>query len=204
MAASSDDIFRGETVSHARPVAIATISYDHPTGLYAGLSGTIVATTRSGLQPLSFVAYTGYAHRLKSGLVLDAGVTIRDYSHFYSGDYSRHLFEAHVGIMWRTASARVYVSPDYDGQGNEAAYLETSTVIFRRNSWSVNGHVGLLLSQEGPQPFALGRNLTPDGRIGISKQAGRAALDLSWAVGGARSRGGLDRHGVQFTVSYPF
>src|SRR4051794_35583423 len=52
VSAYTDQRFRGYSLSDGRPVGILDLSYDAPNGIYAGASGSLVATRHEGLKGL--------------------------------------------------------------------------------------------------------------------------------------------------------
>lgn len=179
---ATDDRFRGRPISGERPVGTAQIAYDDATGVYLGVSGTLVATRDEGVEPLRSVQYVGYAHRLRSGLTVDIGVTNRFYSRHFTGEYARTFTEAYAGLVGRRMSARVFVSPDYDGRGGESGYGEVDALVFERGRLSASAHVGLLL----PPPEAPQRRVLPefDWRLGATRTFGRFAVSAQWLGSG--------------------
>jgi uncharacterized protein (TIGR02001 family) len=174
---ASDDRYRGESTSGHNPVATLTVAYDDPSGFYLGASFTAVAAG-GFVEPLRSVQYVGYAKRLKSGLSLDAGITHRISSHYYTGEYASEFTEAYVGIVGRRVSSHLFFSPDYDGRGGDAVYGETEALLLDRGDWSLSAHAGALLGpREDP---ADARKVELDGRIGITRRFGRTALSLNW------------------------
>lgn len=182
LSVASEDRFRGRPISGERPVATVQIAYDDASGVYAGLSGTLVATPADGIQPIRSVQFAGYAHRTRSGLVVDLGVTNRVYTRYFTGEYGRVFTEAYAGLVGRRMSARVYVSPDYDGNGGESGYGEVDAMVFERGRLSASAHIGLLL----PPPEFPQRRILPefDWRLGATRTFGRLAVSAQWLGSG--------------------
>jgi hypothetical protein len=183
------------SVSDGRPVGTVDLSYDASSGLYADVSGSVVATRDEGFKPLSVVVNAGYAKRLRSGLTADFGLTHSRYSH-YSGLLSGYDFtEAYAGLAGRNVGARVSVSPNYFGLARWTAHGEVDVHFDLSPNTTVEGIAGLLV------PFgrgAYGANLNSqiDGRLGLAQRVGRvtihAALSArsgSDAMYGNRGRG---------------
>lgn len=169
-------------MSDERPVATASASYDDVRGPYAGVSVTAVATKDDGVQPFRSVQYVGYAHRLRSGLTLDAGVTNRIYTRYFTGEYARRFLEGYVGVIGRKVSAHLYLSPDYDGFGGDSAYIEANALLWERGRWSLVGHAGLLApSREPDQRRALKE---VDWRLGLNHNFGRLQVSAQWLGSG--------------------
>ncbi|HEX5182651.1 MAG TPA: TorF family putative porin [Allosphingosinicella sp.] len=174
---ASNDVFRGDSTSGDRPVATFTIAYDDFRGPYAGLSLTAVATGQ-GIEPLQSIQYAGYAHRLKSGVSLDIGVSHWDSSHYHSGPYGRDFTEAYVGIVGRRLSSHIFLSPDYEGRGG-SVYAEVDGLLLDRGNWSLTGHAGALAAPS--ETIAPRRNFEADGRLAVTRRFGRNALSLAFA-----------------------
>lgn len=182
LSVASDDRFRGQSISDERPVATLSASYDDVSGLYGGISGTIVATRHDGVQALRSVQYLGYARRIGSGLTIDAGVTNRIYSRYFTGEYGRHLFEGYVGVVGRRVSAHLYLSPDYDGYGGDSAYAEINALLLERGHWSLSGHVGGLAPPREPYYKSAQKEL--DWRLGATRSFGRLGVSVQWVGNG--------------------
>lgn len=191
---ASEDRFRGRPISGERPIATAQIAYDDAGGAYAGISATVVATRQDGIQPLRTVQFAGYAHRTRSGLVVDAGITNRVYSRYFTGEYAETFTEAYVGLVGRRTAARVYVSPDYDGRGGASGYGEVDALVFERGRLSASAHVGVLL----PPPEAPQRRIQPelDWRLGATRTFGRFAVSAQWLGSGPDHETRRWQHGL--------
>ncbi|HEY1604507.1 MAG TPA: TorF family putative porin [Allosphingosinicella sp.] len=180
---ASNDLYRGDSTSGDRPVATFSIAYDDFRGPYAGISFTAVAAD-GGIQPLQSVQYAGYAHRLKSGVSLDVGVSHWVSSHYHSGPYGREFTEAYVGIVGRRLSSHIFFSPDYEGRGG-SVYAEVDGLLLDRGNWSLTGHAGALAAPgEAAEPR---RSLEADGRLALTRRFGRTAFSLA-LVGATPSR----------------
>jgi uncharacterized protein (TIGR02001 family) len=177
-AIATDDRFRGVSTSGQKPVATFSIAYDDIHGPYAGLSFTAVATGDPGIKPLRSIQYFGYTKRLKSGLSLDIGISHRISSHYYTGEYGRRFTEAYVGIVGRSMSTHLFLSPNYDGHGSASLYVEVDEQLLQRGLWSLTGHFGALVRpKEAP---SRSRTVEGDWRLGVNRRFGRTALSLSW------------------------
>ena len=182
LSVASDDRFRGRSISGERPIATVQISYDDVRGPYAGISGTVVATAHDGLQPIRSVQYLGYAHRIGHGLTLDAGITNRVYTRYFTGEYGRVLTEGYVGIVGRRVSAHVYVTPDYDGLGGDAVYGEVNALLLERGRWSLSGHLGAQVVP--PEPGIPPLTTELDWRLAATRSFGRLGVSLQWVGNG--------------------
>lgn len=142
-----------------------------------------MATRDDGVQPLRSVQYLGYARRLRSGLTLDIGVTNRLYTRYFSADYASQFLEGYVGVIGRRVSARLFVSPDFDGRGGDSAYVEANGLIAQRGRLSLSGHVGLLAPPREPDRHTNPKEL--DWRLDATRTFDRLAVSLQWVGRGA-------------------
>ncbi len=190
---ASDDRFRGQTVSGDRPIGTATLAYDDVRGLYAGISATVVATRDSGVRPHRSVQYVGYARRLSGALTFDIGITNRVYSRFFTGDYARRLTEAYFGLIGRRVQSHLYLTPDYDGRGGEAAYVDVNATLVEHGPWSLAGHGGVLTPPRDPgRP----RFIELDWRLGVARRFDRLAITVQWAGNGPNHDSGRWQSGL--------
>jgi uncharacterized protein (TIGR02001 family) len=182
LSVASDDRFRGQSTSDELPVATGTISFDHPSGGYAGLSLTAGPTRHDGPRLLRSVQYIGYARRLRPGLSLDAGVSNRIYTRQATVEYARRFTQFYVGIVGRRLSSRVFFSPNYDGNARSASYAELDALLLNRGAWSVTGHLGGLAPPSEPgRPV---RRIEVDYRLGLARRVGRSAFSATLVGGG--------------------
>lgn len=180
---ATDDIFRGHSLSEGRPIATASVSYDDPSGLYAGGSATGVDTAESGIQLLGVQGYAGYARRIGTGTTIDTGVTHVRYSRYFSGNASADYTEFYIGLITNHISSHVRYSPDYFRKGVSTIYGDVDGVIQSFTGWRLNGHAGVLVQADGPHEPGVARTRY-DWRIGVSRQLGPLDLQLAWAGGG--------------------
>jgi uncharacterized protein (TIGR02001 family) len=183
----SDDRFRGYSLSGGRPVGILDLSYDAPNGLYAALSGSVVATRHDGLQPLGVQLNGGYAKRLPSGLTVDVGVVHSNYSSYSSRNARKSYTEVYAGLAGKTLSSRVSLSPDYLKPGAWTVYGQVEATVPAGKKLRVTGHVGLLgpLDRRGYTGDTLRPEL--DWRVGLARDVGPVTLSVAW-TGISRNR----------------
>jgi uncharacterized protein (TIGR02001 family) len=183
----SDDRFRGYSVSGGRPVGIFDLSYDAPNGLYAALSGSVVATRDDGLQPLGVQLNGGYAKHLSSGLSIDVGVVHSNYSRYSSRNASKSYTEGYAGITGKILSSRISVSPDYLKPGAWTLYGEVDANVPAGKKLRAIGHVGILapLDRRGYSGDTLRPEL--DWRLGLARDIGPVTLSVAW-TGISRNR----------------
>ena len=172
IALATDYRFRGISLSDG-PALEASLSYDHSTGLYAGVFASNVDVPQSGV---GVQAYGGYARRWGDAKAWDVGIVGYVYPSSPSG--RRYDFaEAFAGITLERVGLRVYASNDYYGSGNPSLYGEGSAG-FALTAWLTLGvHLGLL--GVWPQASEGGAQTRLDGRIGLTTQAAGFTVDLS-------------------------
>jgi uncharacterized protein (TIGR02001 family) len=174
----TDNRFRGYSLSDGRPVAILDLSYDHPTGLYGTVSGSVVASRGDGLRPLGLILNGGYAKRLSLGPTVDGGVTHSEYSTYSNRAAKRSYTEVYAGISGKLLTGRIYLSPDYLKHGS--LYGELNGNLPVGSKLHLSAHAGLLipLRQAAYEPY--GRDV--DWRIGLVRQFGPVSVQAGWTA----------------------
>ena len=199
---ASDDRFRGHSTSDKRPVATGTISYDHASGVYAGLSLTGGPTRDEGLRVLRSVQYLGYARHVGPGVSLEGGISHRIYSRQATVEYARTFTECYVGVTGRRVASRLFYSPNYDAYHHSATYAEVDALLLNQGDWSVTGHLGLLASptyrQGDPQRVEV------DWRAGVTRRLGRLSLSATLVGGGPDYRDHRFRGTAVFALTRSF
>jgi len=197
----SDYRYRGFTLSDEQPVGSVTLSYDDPSGLYAG--GMVVGTIDDGEpQLVAAQASLGYATRLTPDLSIDGGLSRTEYSAYAYG-HNVHYTEVYLGLATRNLTTRVRYSPDYLRSDWETLYVELDGGLEVAPAWFVSAHVGQLTYLGDIGPYLVRHNW--DWRLGGSRQLGPwgVSLELSgraanapsvYAMPGARDR--LQTHGT--------
>jgi uncharacterized protein (TIGR02001 family) len=180
----SDERFRGFSLSEGRPVAIADVDYDDPSGFYVDGSGSVVF--RSGLSPapLGVQLIGGYAKRLRSGTTIDFGLTHSSYSRCSSGCEGQSYSEIYAGIVHGILSSRIFLSPHYFASGRWIAYGELNASFSPAPKWSIDAHLGMLTVLRTQSRQSYRSNL--DWRLGLSRGFGRVSLHAAW-VGHGRA-----------------
>lgn len=134
--ASSYDA-RGIAMSR-QPVVQLRVDHDADDGWYAGGFASPVNLGPGAAQG-ELVAYAGRARQLASGLSWDAGVSqtlfLRD------GRYDYREF--YLGLASDHASARIFLSPAYYGEGR-SAYLDLNGFHRLSDRLRLSAHAGLL------------------------------------------------------------
>lgn len=167
----SDNRFRGLSVSDGRPVGILDVSYDAANGLYASLSGTVVATRGEGFRALSAVFNGGYAKRLHSGLTADVGVVHSRYSHYSALISGRNYTEAYAGLSGRFLAGRISVSPDYFGVARWTTHGELDAHLNLSRNAVLEAETGVLVPL-GHSAYEGNVHTQVDARLGLARTAG--------------------------------
>lgn len=174
----SDYRFRGFSLSESRPVGILDLSYDAPSGLYAGASGSVVAARGEGLRALGLTVNGGYAKQLKSGLTVDVGSVYAHYSSYSGLGSSSSYAELYAGVRGKIFSSRVSVSPDYFGFGS-TLHGEVTGQFSPARHMQLQASVGALAPLGGAYPLVM------DGGLRLEWTSGRFSFH-----GAITTRGG--------------
>lgn len=178
----SDSRFRGYSLSGGHPVGVVDLSYDDPSGLYASGSASVVASSGDGIKPLELQFGGGYARRV-SAVTLDFGAVHSEYSRYGRWVTARSYTEIYAGATYRFLSARVGFSPHYFEPGARALYGELDADVSPMRKVRVTAHSGLLV----PLSYREGGGIKAtqyDWRIGVSRDIGRASVQLIGSGGG--------------------
>jgi uncharacterized protein (TIGR02001 family) len=168
----SDDRFRGVSVSDGRPVGTLELSYDAPNGLYASLSGSVVAARGEGIRALSLIFNGGYAKQLRSGLTVDAGIVHSRYSHYSGLASGRDYTEIYAGLAGKILGGRISVSPNYFGAARWTVHSEVDVHFDLSQRTSLEGEAGLLVPL-GDSGYEGNLRAQFDARLSIAQRAGR-------------------------------
>jgi uncharacterized protein (TIGR02001 family) len=152
-----------------------SVSYDDPSGLYAG--GSAVGAIRGG-EPylLGLQANLGYSMRLSPRVSIDGGVTRTQYFAGYGTSRNFNYTEAYVGLALPVVTARLSYSPDYYRDGVDTLYAELDGGFEPAPDWFLSAHAGALTYLDAP-PIYFPRTRY-DWRVGASRQLGRFGLHL--------------------------
>jgi hypothetical protein len=154
--------FQGVALTHGEPDGRISLSYDHSSGAYGGVSMIVGNTDGKGVQPLGYMGYAGFAKQTAGGVSWDVGVTNADITMYlpttitefspqagaFTRKYVRHYnfdyTELYAGVSKNDISARLYISPDYLGQRLTTAYLDVTGAIRPTTHLRLFLHAGLL------------------------------------------------------------
>lgn len=179
-AVDSDDRVRGVSFSDGNPVLSLNLTYDHISGVYAGVSATAVATDHIGPEMLGDVVYLGYAGRLSPETSWDVGVSNSNVSVYPDIAYRYNYTELYAGITRNNISTHLYYSPRYLG-GAATLYGEVNGSWKLSRRWRLLAHVGALTSLGGGSLTYAGRAQF-DGRLGVARAFGRCEVRVAWTT----------------------
>jgi uncharacterized protein (TIGR02001 family) len=179
----SDYRVRGVSLSDGNPIASASVSYDHSSGAYGGLTGVFVTTDHSGVQVLGYVAYLGYAGRLNHDASWDVGVTNSDATVYLAKRYSSNYTEIYAGLAGHDLSVHVYYSPRYILYDGATLYVDVNGAFRPLSHWRVFGHVGVL-SRLSPVSSPYADHTRVDLRAGVAREFRHFELNLAWTTTG--------------------
>ncbi len=168
---ATSDVYRGESTSGDDGAASLEISYDHPSGFFAGASVTMAG----GQHDPHFngsIQYIGYTVQ-RGETSFELGVIHRDYRDrsMFDVAYSAHYSEGFIGVSRRNLRLRLYVSSDYLRDSRTTYYGEVNARLIKSGKWSVNGHLGISLIP--PDPGATGMRARYDWSVQASRPLGR-------------------------------
>jgi uncharacterized protein (TIGR02001 family) len=178
---ASDYRVRGVSLTDGRGVAVASLAYDHDSGVYAG--GSAVAHDPAGrdVRLLGWQGYAGVAGRLRTGTSWDVGVTRVEMEPYFDRRYSLEYTQAHVGLSQGDISGRLSVASGYPRKGVETAYAELNAALRPAEGWRLIGHVGL--QSRLTERRSGGDDERLDVTLGVARSFGkRAEAQLSWTV----------------------
>lgn len=178
---ATDYRIRGVSLTDGRGVGIASLAYDHPSGLYAG--GSVVAHDPPYHAPkvLGWQGYAGVAGRLPNGPSWDVGVSRVDMEPYFDQRYSLEYTQVHVGLSQGPLSGRVSWASGYPREGVETLYAELNGAVRPAEAWRLTGHVGLQSRLTDRRPGEEDERL--DVTLGVARSLGkRAEAQLSWTI----------------------
>jgi uncharacterized protein (TIGR02001 family) len=200
----SDYRYRGISLTRSDPALQASLAYDDPSGIYAGLFASNVEFAISPHRELQGVPYIGYARRLSSGLSAEIGASYSAFSGPGGYDYA----EIYAGVSGDQASGRVYYAPRYFGRG-ASAYAEVNGAQPLAERVRLLAHVGVLFNLGHYFPYGPADRQIVDGRLGLAIDFDAFSLQASWVGVGSSNTGypispGERRNTVVVTLSRSF
>lgn len=178
-AIDSNYVVRGVSFSDGEPTASLNVSYDHPSGFYAAITGMSTDPTRRVIVMHGAMESAGYARRLSDSASVDVGVSHADYNINTLLPYAVGYSEVYSGVTFGNVSAYVYYAPKYLGEGPRSLYFDLSASVRPAPKWRVSGHVGALstLGKWGPDADVRQRY---DFRVATTYELGATELKLAW------------------------
>jgi hypothetical protein len=210
----------GVALTDGKPDLRLGVSYDHPSGVYAGASLIGGETAHDGIRGLGWAAYLGYAEKTGSGLTWDIGATTAQINLFLSIDplqraaaqatgyaqtygasgpitytfhYRADYTEVYGGFSWGSTSVHLYASPDYLGQSLRTAYLDVTETFRPVTHLRLYAHAGALTPLEGSAGPGSDREHYDLG-AGAAWELRHGEIQLSWTDITPR---------VQYPIGYP-
>jgi uncharacterized protein (TIGR02001 family) len=175
IALSSNEMFRGETISANDPALSLSLSLDNESGLFAGVAASIAAGNSDPRMTYAS-QYAGYAKRFGETSV-EAGIIHRTYERVVDTEYRRDFAEIYAGVTHKSLKARLYVSPNYRRDNRTSYYGEINARLLGVGEWSLDGHAGLSVL-----PGDKGSGTSPkmrtyrDWRLQVSRPVGKLFL----------------------------
>ena len=199
---ASDVRLRGLSLTNLEPALALNLSYDHPSGFYAGggvlaLAGFLDTDAGPGDRFVGHNEYLGFTAPLGGDRSWDVGVSNLAYTLDYERKLNLHYTEAYLGLVQGDVALHVYFAPDYPRHGLNSAYADLNASHRFANVWRLTGHVGAH-ERLGGNPAQDGRRWRIDTQLGLAREFTKAEIDLSWIASApgplphpAQSRPGL-------------
>jgi len=176
----SDYQYRGHSLSDRRPVVGLSLSYDHPSGAYAGVSLSAPDASDSERR-LAVIDYAGYARRLMAGLALDVGVTDANIISYKVPKRRVEYQEVYAGLIGDHVSFHAHYSPNYLHTGSSTLYADLAGAVRPTPDTRLFAHFGALTPLVGPQVEG-SRKVRYDASLGVARRFQHAELSLSWTT----------------------
>ena len=203
---TSQERFRGYSVSDGYPAATFSLSYDDAAGPYVEGSIMIAGNLSDGLERSRFEGNAGYALRLNSGPTLDVGVVHAEYTGYRIYGKPAVFTEVYAGIITKHLSAHAHYSPNYFQRGVTTFYTDVDGSAPLTPRVRLSAHYGMLFQIDGVHEQAGTR--TRDWRIAASTDVKRLTFELALASGSdKRSFYGVVKNGgaaLLFSVAAVF
>jgi uncharacterized protein (TIGR02001 family) len=178
---ASDYRYRGVSLSDEKPALTLTVTYDHASGAYVGVSSIGALSARGAPRWLGYQAYVGYAHRVGPEASWDVGLTATDVAQYGASRSRVRYGEVYGGLSWKSLSAHVYYAPDYLGQGASALYTDVDGAIRPAKHWRLFGHVGLATPLESATARRAIRRASYDLKAGVAASVKNLEVQLAWS-----------------------
>jgi uncharacterized protein (TIGR02001 family) len=183
ISAASDYRYRGTSLSDEHANLALDLSYDHRSGLYAGVKA-ILASPRGGQPELTArMHYGGFVARTRTGLAIDAGLINYNLKTYRGSRRTVDYSEAYLGLVAQHVSARLYYAPDYYRSHVRTLYADLGTSLRpapeSAPALRLFGHAGMLIPVGG-RNFPQARKSRYDLKAGAAMTLGRGELSLTW------------------------
>jgi uncharacterized protein (TIGR02001 family) len=203
---TSQERFRGYSVSDGYPAATFSISYDDAAGPYIEGSIMVAGNLSDGLERSRFEGNAGYALRLKNGPTVDVGVVHAEYTGYQIYGKQAVFTEVYAGIITRHLSVHAHYSPNYFQRSVTTFYTDMDGSVPLTSRVRLSAHYGLLFQIDGGHEPAGTR--TRDWRIAASTDVKQLTFELALASGSdKRSFYGVVKNGgtaLLFSVTAVF
>jgi uncharacterized protein (TIGR02001 family) len=147
---TSDDVYRGVSLSEDRPALSLDLGYEARGGVYAGVALTGALTQANGGRFAGDVEYLGYAWKLRQGPALDLGVINREVIAYTDQAYAYDATELYVGLRGGHWSVYQFYSPNYYRPGTHTLYSQVSGWVRPAKRWRLFAQAGALTSLASP------------------------------------------------------
>ena len=176
LSVQSDYRYKGISLSNRGPAFTLDLTFDHPSGFYAGAS-TIAAPHDGHLNSLGFIEYAGYASPRRGGVGWDVGINNQnlEYYDYAEKRYPLNYSEVYAGVISDHVSARLHYSPNYLRPGWAALYAEVDGSMKPADNWRLFAHLGA----SAPIGHPGGRRQRYDARVGVARRFGPFEVQAS-------------------------
>lgn len=200
----SDYFYRGISLSDDQAVPQLNLVYDNPDGWYAGAFGSKVRVNSKNSDGEQILLYSGFSHRLNSGMVWEAGATGSLFPKATDLNYG----EIFTGVMVDNLSARIYYSPNYIGLNAKTLYLEANADYALHERIDLFSHIGWLTYPDAKPGQVINNRF--DARVGLGVNFTAWKLQLAYGI--SRQRRSYNtgkyqspvRDSLVFSASYLF
>jgi len=183
IAVQNDDRFRGRSVSEGEPVVIASVFYDHDSGVSAGGSA-VVTSNGPDVGLLRASGHVTFAHKFDSDLSLDGGLVVQSYTDRYSSGRAQTFAEVFGGVTYGQFALHAIYSPSYLDHELQTLYIEFDAVQELGSGFRANARAGVITRLAGEGSFG-GEDTRYDAQIGVTKDFDRLSLYLNASIAGS-------------------
>lgn len=175
---ATDYRLRGVSLTDRRAALSADLTFDTPSGVYAGGSVLAEDNANLGARLVGHSEFLGVAGRGPSGLGWDLGLSNLDMSLVEGRHFKIAYQQVYFGLSQKDMSARLSLAPDYPRRGISTAYLDLNGVVHPSQAWRITGHLGIQ-TRLGPWDGRAGRRERYDVRLGLIRGLPRGELNLA-------------------------